>query len=145
MARYKIWSFFLNDYLDPDYNFADDLVDAEGNHIGWHVISRDIGGGGETEFVAVGDYPYDSEYVREEALCKLKTAPDGSLKADIYLGDRSTEGALVGLPLGAVSGGYIGKRKNKTAWGVAIGAAFAGIAGWLIGKGKKVWKVKYLI
>ena len=142
--KYKIFSHFLNDYLDPDHNWADDLLDEEGNHIGWRVISRDLGGGGETQFIVTGEYPLDSEYVEEEELCKVKTAPDGHLHCDIYLGDRGAEGALIGLPTGMVSGGYIGESKHKAGLGLALGSALAGIAGWLIGKAQKVWRVAYL-
>ena len=135
--RYRIYDYFLGEYLPFETNYGEDLPEPE---VGWHVLMTDAAGL-TGERTAIGISPVDTAWEESKDLCKVRFE-DGRVNCDIYLGDQASKGALIGLPVGTVSGAVVGQASRKAGIGIGIGAVL-GLGGFLVGKAIKVWKVRY--
>lgn len=137
--RYRIYDYFLGEYLPVETNYGEDLPEPG---VGWHVLMTDAAGL-TGERTAIGISPVDTAWEEVKRLCKVRFET-GKLNANIYLGDQASKGALIGLPVGMVSGAGAGKATRRAGIGAAIGATLAVLGGFLLGKAMKIWKVRYL-
>jgi len=135
MARYQVYDHFLNQYLDPERNWAEDIED------GWYIHIEDGAGlTGEKIFVATSP-----ELPEGLPKCDVRVKfQNGYTNCEVYYGDLGKEGLLVGSAGGAAGGGSLGAAMKKAVLGLILGGVGAGLFGFLIGKAKRLWKVRYL-
>ena len=130
MVRYRILDVILSEILGRDYYLPEDRNWAEDIEDGWHIHLEDAQA---SRLVAeVEDEEGNTVFERELPVS------DSRLVADIYYGDYGVEGVLAGA---GISGGASALATRSIKYGL-LSAVLGGIAGLVIGKMVKGWRVR---
>ena len=135
--KYPIYDHFLGQDLPHESNYFQEILDEEGNLIGWHCVMAN-GAGLTGKAQLVGYFPVDTAYEEAEDMAKIEFV-DGKTAFNITPGDRGTEGALIGAGGGALAGGA----KKNWEWAL-LGGAIGAAIGYGVGKQIDTWDVEYI-